>query len=297
MQTIFPSVPPTEPAGGWRPPAPPPAVDRTEVSPPARPKRRVVVPAVTVLLSLAAGWAGGQLSSDGTAAPTTGVTAQQASVSLDGQSLNVAGVLARVQRSVVSVQTAIQSRRGPYVQEGQGAGTGIVIDGKGNILTNAHVVEGATSITITVSGDSQPRQATLVAEDVAADIAVVHVQDTTGLVAAPLAAPGSTKVGDQVVAIGNALALEGGLTVTEGIVSALNRSIDTSSGTLTGLVQTDAAISSGNSGGPLVNAAGEVVGINTAVAASSGGIEASNIGFAISIDTAMSVAQRLISGG
>jgi putative serine protease PepD len=101
-------------------------------------------------------------------------------------------------------------------------------------------------------------------------------------------------VGDDVVAIGNALALEGGLTVTRGIVSALDRSIDTGTGTLTDLVQTDAAISSGNSGGALVNAAGEVIGINTAVAASSAGAVASNVGFAISIDHAMATVDRLV---
>ena len=93
-------------------------------------------------------------------------------------------------------------------------------------------------------------------------------------------ATGSPAVGDQVVAIGNALALDGGPTVTQGIVSALGRTIDTEPGPRsTGLIQTDAAISSGNSGGPLVNAAGEVVGINTAVAASNGQQQASNIGF------------------
>jgi S1-C subfamily serine protease len=85
--------------------------------------------------------------------------------------------------------------------------------------------------------------------------------------------------------------------VTEGIISAVNRSIDTESSRLTGLIQTDAAISSGNSGGPLVNAAGEVIGVNTAVAASGGGVEASNIGFVISIDRAMDVAERLLAGG
>jgi S1-C subfamily serine protease len=105
------------------------------------------------------------------------------------------------------------------------------------------------------------------------------------------------QVGDEVVAIGNALALEGGPTVTEGIVSALDRSITTGSGTLTGLIQTDAAISSGNSGGPLVDAYGEVVGVNTAVAASGGGVEASNIGFVISIDRALEVARQLIDEG
>jgi putative serine protease PepD len=101
-------------------------------------------------------------------------------------------------------------------------------------------------------------------------------------------------VGDDVVAIGNALALEGGLTVTRGIVSALDRSIQRGTGTLTGLVQTDAAISSGNSGGALVNAAGQVIGINTAVAASGGSVTASNIGFAISIDHAMATVDHLL---
>ena len=101
-------------------------------------------------------------------------------------------------------------------------------------------------------------------------------------------------MGDVVLAIGNALALEGGMSVTQGIVSALDRTIETETGTLTGLVQTDAAISSGNSGGALVNAAGEVVGINTAVAASYGSVTASNIGFAIAIDDALTVASALI---
>jgi S1-C subfamily serine protease len=103
-------------------------------------------------------------------------------------------------------------------------------------------------------------------------------------------------VGDDVVAIGNALALEGSPTVTRGIVSALDRSIDTSSGQLTGLIQTDASISSGNSGGPLANAAGEVIGVNTAAAASSQGTTAENVGFAISIDKAMTVVEQLRAG-
>jgi len=209
-----------------------------------------------------------------------------------GNELDVASVLAAVGPSVVSIETTIRVRQGPFVREGQGAGTGVVIDDAGHILTNAHVVDGATSITVTVDGDARP--ATLVAADTTADIAVVHVADTSGLVAAQVAPAGTTDVGEEVVAIGNALALDGGLTVTRGIVSALDRSIDTESGTLTGLIQTDAAISSGNSGGALVDAAGRVVGINTAVASSGGGVEASNIGFAISIDTAMKVADRLI---
>ncbi len=173
-------------------------------------------------------------------------------------------------------------------------GTGVVIDGGGHILTNAHVVIDAVEITVTLAGDSTPRAATVVASDPSADVAVLHVEDSAGLVPAPRAAA-HPAVGEPVVAIGNALALEGGMTVTQGIVSALDRSIETDSGVLGNLIQTDAAISSGNSGGPLVDAAGRVVGINTAVASSGGGVEASNIGFAIAIDTAMTVAQRLMA--
>ena len=95
----------------------------------------------------------------------------------------------------------------------------------------------------------------MIASDTSKDLALLKVNDTSNLVAAPLGHSGDTAVGDQVVAIGNALALSGGPTVTEGIVSALNRTIETDTGTLSGLIQTDAAISSGNSGGPLANAA------------------------------------------
>jgi putative serine protease PepD len=247
---------------------------------------------VTVVASLVAGWAGGTLGADGAGAPTsTSATATPASVVLEGETMDVAAVLAAVEPAVVSIETTVRVRQGPFVQEGEGAGTGVVIDGSGLVLTNAHVVEDATSITVTVDGEE--REATLVGSDPGADIAVLQIDDVSNLATAELAEPGAAAVGDQVVAIGNALALEGGLTVTQGIVSALERSIETSSGTLEGLIQTDAAISSGNSGGPLVNAAGQVVGINTAVASSGGGVEASNIGFAISIDDAMAVADAI----
>ena len=118
---------------------------------------------------------------------------------------------------------------------------------------------------------------------------MLQLDDATGVVPATTATA-APAVGDPVVAIGNALALEGGPTVTQGIVSALDRSIDTEQGHLDGLLQTDAAISSGNSGGPLANAAGEVVGINTAVAAQQRAQQASNIGFVIPIAQALEIA-------
>lgn len=286
---LFDLAAPPSPPLPLRPPAPP-----APWTPPRRRRAgRLVLPAVTVALSLVAGWAGGALSRDGdTATQVPVTTASPASVVLDGDTLDVAGVLAAVEPSVVSIETTVEVRQGPFVSEGAGAGTGVVIDDRGYILTNAHVVENATSITVTLDGVA--RDATLVGADPSADIAVLRVDDTRGLVAADLAQAGATAVGDQVVAIGNALALEGGLTVTEGIVSALDRSIETASGTLDGLIQTDAAISSGNSGGALVNAAGQVIGINTAVASSSGSVQASNIGFAISIQDAMAVADEII---
>ncbi len=276
---------PTPPAPSLLPPPPaPPSAPR--------PRRRLglVLPAATVALSLAAGWTGTKLAGDDAETPAPAITATPASVVLEDDSLDVAEVLKAVEPSVVSIETTVQVREGPYVREGQGAGTGVVIDDAGHIITNAHVVADAASITVTVDGVA--REATLIGAAPSADIAVLQV-DPEGLVAADLAGS-PVAVGDDAVAIGNALALEGGLTVTKGIVSAVDRSIATETGSLDGLIQTDAAISSGNSGGALVNAAGEVIGINTAVARSSDSVAASNIGFAIAIQDALAVADQLM---
>lgn len=262
--------------------------------PPTRPRRWRAV-AVAVAFSLAAGgvgWLANTAFGDDAASPAIS-PATAAALSLDGDHLDVAGVVAALEPSVVSIETEISIRRGRGIATGKGAGTGVVID-DGVILTNAHVVEGATSVLVT-GIDGVARRASVVAANAAADVAVVRVSDSSGLVPAELATGGTAAVGDDVVAIGNALALEGGMTVTRGIVSALDRHIDTGTGRLDGLVQTDAAISSGNSGGPLVNANGEVIGINTAVASSGGSVTASNIGFAISIETAMAIVDRLLA--
>jgi len=254
----------------------------------------VGITALALLAGGAGGWYGAHAAESDRAASTVDI--DRASVELGGDTLDVAGALAAVQQSVVSIETTIATGgRGPFPGEATGAGTGIVLDG-GLVLTNAHVVEGASQITVTVNGEEDARDAELVASDEDADLALVRVDGGDDLIAAPLGTSADLQVGDEVVAVGNALALEGGMTVTAGIVSALDRSLESESGALTGLVQTDAAISSGNSGGPLVNAAGEVVGVNTAVAASSGSVSASNIGFAISIDTAQDVVDTLLSG-
>jgi S1-C subfamily serine protease len=206
-----------------------------------------------------------------------------------GTSLDVAGVVAKVEPAVVSIEVQISQG----FRSATAAGSGLILTSDGDVLTNAHVVEGATAIRVNLIGESTPRTATLVGADAQADVAVLHISGASALPTAPLGKSADLRVGDDVVAIGNALALTGGPTVSRGIVSALNRTLDSDTGTMSGLAQTDTAISSGNSGGPLVNAFGQVVGINTAVAASTRSTTAENIGFAIPIDRALPVVQRL----
>lgn len=258
-----------------------------------RRRRGVALLSGAAAIALAAGAGGGWIAARADTGQPTSATAIQP-VSLTSSDTGIGAIVDSLATSVVSVDTELQIRQGPWVQTGEGAGTGIVLD-NGYILTNAHVVEGATSITVTPGGDGTAREAELVGIDTANDVAVLKVSDTSGLTPATLADSDAAAVGDEVIAIGNALALEGGLTVTQGIVSATGRSIEDSTGTLTNLIQTDAAISSGNSGGALVNAAGQVIGMNTAVATSSGSVSASNIGFAIAINHAKDIADQLIA--
>ena len=239
------------------------------------------------------GFVAGRATGDDPPAAASPVAAVPTAMTTGTGVIDVAAVVAAVEPSVVSIATSIVVRQGPFQATGEGAGTGVVLDTDGHILTNAHVIDGARTVTVTVDGED--RSATVLGADTARDIAVLQLDDASGVVPATFAT-GAAAVGDQVVAIGNALALDGGPTVTQGIVSALGRTIETQEGTLSGLIQTDAAISSGNSGGPLVNAAGEVVGINTAVAASNGQQQASNIGFVIPIAAALVLAQQVIQG-
>src|SRR5262245_47004284 len=189
--------------------------------------------------------------------------------------LDVRAVATQVGPSVVTISADVGG--------GEAVGTGVVVSKDGEILTNAHVVAGASAIRVRLAGQTEPTKAELVAADEGNDLALLRI-DADDLVPADFAAPGDIAIGDQVVAIGFALDLDGDPTVTLGIVSALDRTLRTSDGALDRLIQTDAAISSGNSGGPLVNANGQVVGINTAVARSDAMTAASNVGFAIGID-------------
>jgi serine protease Do len=173
------------------------------------------------------------------------------------------------------------------------AGSGVIIDTEGHIVTNNHVVDGATSITVSLT-DGRSFDATIIGTDPSTDLAVIKI-DGDNLPTASFGNSGVLRVGEWVVAIGNALALEGGPTVTVGVVSALGRTIEESSDvTLYDLIQTDAAINPGNSGGPLINLNGEVIGINTAKVSS---VEVSGVGFAISSNSALPIIDGLITKG
>jgi S1-C subfamily serine protease len=189
-----------------------------------------------------------------------------------------------------------------------GVGSGIIYDSQGHILTNNHVVDGATQIVVSLT-DGRAFTAKLIGRDPQTDLAVIQISGSN-LPVAQLGDSTQLKVGDWVVAIGNALALPGGPTVTAGLVSATGRVIEepppTSSSQqipgsgpyLFNLIQTSAAINPGNSGGPLVNLDGQVVGINTLSGGStSSGVQAEGIGFAIAMETAKPIADELVATG
>jgi putative serine protease PepD len=204
---------------------------------------------------------------------------------------SIAELVATVRPSVVSIHTSVTQPDvfGNQV-EGQAAGSGWVLSADGYIVTNNHVIEGANEIAVDFS-DGSEEVGTVVAADPSSDLAVVKVE-RTDLTPLPLGSSDELQVGEQVVAIGNALDLSGEPTVTTGIVSATGRYLTEPNGArLANLIQTDTAINPGNSGGPLLDMRGQVVGINTAVAG-----QAENIGFAIAIDPAMRIVGELRIG-
>jgi serine protease Do len=172
----------------------------------------------------------------------------------------------------------------------EGVGSGVVIDEKGYILTNNHVIDDAERLKVTLT-DGRVLRGRVVGSDEATDLAVIKVEAEQPLPAAELGNSDELKAGQIVMAIGNPFGLTGGPAVTAGIVSSLNRSIQARSGVLE-LIQTDAAINPGNSGGPLVNTKGQVVAINTANMP-----YAQGIGFAVPINTAKSILKELIEKG
>jgi S1-C subfamily serine protease len=199
---------------------------------------------------------------------------------------------------VESTQSPQASSTDPFGQPGGGTatGSGFVIDEDGHIVTNAHVVDGAESVQVTLGEDGESFDAEVVGADPSTDIAVLQVDAPDDqLHPLTLGDSGSVEVGDPVVAIGNPFGLD--RTVTAGIVSALQREISSPNGfTINDVIQTDAPINPGNSGGPLLDAAGRVIGVNSQIEAS-GGNGNVGIGFAVPIDTTREVAQQLIEDG
>jgi S1-C subfamily serine protease len=264
-----------------------PAPERPAEAPPAGAPRRgarwFVIAVVAAVIGAAVG-AGTVtvLDDDG----TTSLNTFGPNRSVLARPRDIQGVLARVQPGVVAIRTE-GFRSGTFFPQ-EGAGTGMVVSPDGEVLTNAHVVAGAQSIEVTLVGETEPRPADLVGADTASDVALLKIRGASDLPVVQLGDSSALKVGDSVVAIGNALGLPGRPTVTSGIVSALDRSIET----LDGLIQTDAAINPGNSGGPLANAHGEVVGVNTAVIR--GNVE--GIGFAIAINRVKIIVEAIRDG-
>lgn len=221
----------------------------------------------------------------------------------DGNSANfvegsIAEVADKVSKSVVSIVTSTKTTDFfGQSYDSAAAGTGIIVTEDGYILTNKHVINGANKVTVVLDDGTTYENVKVVATDPLNDVAYLKIDNASGLTAAKLGDSKTINVGQQVIAIGNALGQYQN-TVTSGIISGLGRSVtaadesNRSTETLTDMIQTDAAINSGNSGGPLVNAAGEVIGINTATSTS-----AENMGFAIPISSTKGMLQQLIETG
>ena len=301
-------------AGGATPPVHP--VQPQDAQPPKKKKKfngkRVARSAVALVLAAAMGFAGGfvgakfggsgkvviqQVAPSSTADSASGSDSSITAASSSGSSLTTEQVADLVSPSVVVITTeqVVYSQWSWYGQNQveSGAGSGVIISSDGYILTCAHVVDGASTITVTI-GDKD-YTAALVGEDTTSDIAVIKI-DADGLTPATVGNSDSLKVGQSVMAVGNPLGELGG-TVTGGMISALNRSVTiqgSSSVNTMSLIQMDASVSPGNSGGGLFNMNGELIGIVNAKSSSS---DAEGLGFAIPINDAIKVAQELLENG
>ena len=287
---------------------PPPTGDASPQPPERRPSRwRFGAGLLTGVVAAALGVGGYALVHDSSgdttpadASPTPAATAPPSAGSSggsgtatasSGELVSVHDLVVAARPSIVAIHTTLTETDvfGQQVQ-GQAAGSGFVLSADGYVVTNAHVVDGADAIRVSFD-DTTTEDATLVAADPRSDLAVLHV-DRTDLTPMPIGDSDAIQVGDPVVAIGNALDLGAEPTVTSGLVSAKDRTITEPNGQiLTHLIQTDAAISPGNSGGPLLDGQGRVVGINTAIAGNG-----ENIGLAISINHAEQLIQQLQNG-
>jgi S1-C subfamily serine protease len=228
---------------------------------------------------------GGEAQQSTPASAIAPSTASSGSAALNSACLSAADIYQQLQPTVVEI-TSTQQGRSPFAPSGTAAGSGIVIDEQGTILTNNHVVADATNLEVTFSDDTTA-SASVVGTDPGNDLAVIRA-DVSGqkLTPAPLGDSDALRVGDPVLAIGEPFELEG--TLTEGIVSATGRTFSEGQGTrpIRNMIQTDAAVNPGNSGGPLIDCHGEVIGINTALENPTGQDVNVGIAFAVPINTA-----------
>ena len=295
--------------GGTTPPPAGPEPQAAASKPPKKRRKRsggrIVRSAVALVLAAAMGFAGGFVGARvGNAGNkvviqqverTDSSAASGTAVSSSGMTTSQVSEMVSPSVVVITTEQVVYSQWSWYGQNQveSGAGSGVIISSDGYILTCAHVVSGASQITVTI-GDTD-YTATVVGEDDTSDVAVLKI-DATGLTPATVGDSDSLSVGDSVLAVGNPLGELGG-TVTSGIVSALNRSVTiqgTSSTNTMSLIQMDASVSPGNSGGGLFNMNGELIGLVNAKSSSS---DAEGLGFAIPINDAIQVAQDLLENG
>ena len=295
--------------GGTTPPPAGPEPQAAASNPPKKRRKhsggRIVRSAVALVLAAAMGFAGGFVGARvGNAGNkvviqqverTDSSAASGTAVSSSGMTTSQVSEMVSPSVVVITTEQVVYSQWSWYGQNQveSGAGSGVIISSDGYILTCAHVVSGASQITVTI-GDTD-YTATVVGEDDTSDVAVLKI-DATGLTPATVGDSDSLSVGDSVLAVGNPLGELGG-TVTSGIVSALNRSVTiqgTSSTNTMSLIQMDASVSPGNSGGGLFNMNGELIGLVNAKSSSS---DAEGLGFAIPINDAIQVAQDLLENG
>jgi len=246
---------------------------------------------LTLLTLLASGCS---MTSSSTGSPTPTPTATVQPTSTPGQSASlpsIADVVARVLPSVVYISVEYKDTSFFFQTISTKSGSGVILNSDGYILTNNHVIEDAIKIEVSLPDSDQTFQAQIIGTDPLSDLGVIKI-DGQNFLAAEFGNPSLLRVGDWVIALGNPLGLEGGPSVTLGIVSNLERTFTIDSSAYYDVIQTDAAINPGNSGGPLINLEGKVVGINTFIISS-----AENIGFAVGANTARRVYDDLIKYG
>ena len=258
--------------------------------PPRRPRRRLLAGAAATVIAFGAG--------AGVAAWAAGVPGTSLTGALSSPQLSTAAIVKKIDPAVVDIVSTVNN--------GEAAGTGIVLTSSGEVLTNNHVIDGATSISVTDVGNGQTYQASVTGYDASHDIAVLKLKGASGLTTASVGDSSQVSVGSKVVAVGNAGGRGGPPSVAEGQVTGLNKQItatDQGSGTsetLTGVIRTNANIQPGDSGGPLLNTSGHVIGMDTAASSaqtdSATGESAPIQAFAIPINQAVATAHQIEAG-